>query len=100
MTANEVCVNITYCSPGIVVKIISANEIVFCIAQVTNASLSETMKLVCNVIPHIIDLDADLAKASDNGWRTQPATLDYVKVKHFINRYPETAQVLGYLVDW
>lgn len=100
MTAKEVCVNIIYCSPGIVVKIISATEIYFCIAQVTNASLSETMKLVCNVIPHIIDLDADLARASDNGWRIKPKTLDYIKVKSFIKKFPEAAQALGYLVNW
>ena len=100
MIAKEICASVIYCSQGIVVKITSVNEIAFVLGQVTSADLSEAMKLICNVIPHVIDLDADLAKAIDNGWRTRPTALDYIKVKAFIKKFPETAQTLGYLINW
>lgn len=44
---------------------------------------------ICRVAPNMMSLDADLAEAYDDAFRTQPKELDRTAVKVFLSRYRE-----------
>ncbi len=65
------------------VNLAAASDIFF---DIKVKDYDQTIKEICFVVPHLANLDADIMKAYDDAFRTQPKLKDIVKVKGFVEK--------------
>lgn len=69
------------------VEMSAATVIAFDVSCPEPGQYSEAVRDICNVAPHMMDLDVDLMEAYDDAFRTMPKAVDIVAVRAFLRKY-------------
>ena len=68
------------------VEIAAASQIAFDV-DFDGLDYMQVIEDVCTIAPHMMNLDADLAEAYDDAFRTKPRADDRTAVRRFLKQY-------------